>query len=133
MAKRDRAWLRRGIPLSSQRATSDDDRRGWDAVDLAAREIEDARDRLARELELDPHGAIYTGFSQGCRRVVEWALTGAAVDVRRLIGVASGVEQIRIEDVAGQLPSAARRGVRAAFVVGEEDSVLESVKPFHAA
>jgi acetyl esterase/lipase len=65
--------------------------------------------------------------------VVEWALMGALPDVRRFIGVASGVDQIGFEDVDRQLASAARRGLRAAFVVGEEDFVLESVKPFHEA
>ncbi len=122
-----------GIPLSSQRSTSDDDLRGWDDVDLAAHEVADARDRLARQLNLDPESAIFAGFSQGGRRVVEWALTGAPLDVRRFIGVASGVDHIRFEDVERQLSSAARRGIRAAFVVGEEDWVLESVKPFHEA
>lgn len=122
-----------GIPLSSQRSASDDDRRGWDAVDLAAQEVEDARDRLARQLELDPERAIFAGFSQGGRRVVEWALTGAPLDIRRFIGVASGVDQVRFEDVDRQLASAVRRGIRAAFVVGEEDWVLGSVKPFHEA
>ena len=122
-----------GIPLSSQRSGSDDDRRGWDDVDLAAREVADARDRLARQLELEPQCAIFAGFSQGGRRVVEWALMGALPDVRRFIGVASGVDQIRFEDVDRQLASAVRRGIRAAFVAGEEDWVLESVKPFHQA
>jgi predicted esterase len=122
-----------GIPLSSQRSTSDDDVRGWDDVDLAAHEVADARDRLARQLKLDPESAIFAGFSQGGRRVVEWALTGAPLDVRRFIGVASGVDHIRFEDVERQVSSAAQRGIRAAFVVGEEDWVLESVKPFHKA
>jgi predicted esterase len=122
-----------GIPLSSQRSASDDDRRGWDDVDLAAREVADARDRLALQLELDPQSAIFAGFSQGGRRVVEWALMGALPDVRRFIGVASGVDQIGFEDVDRHLASAVRRGIRAAFVVGEEDFVLESVRLFHEA
>jgi predicted esterase len=122
-----------GVPLSSQRSGSDDDRRGWDDVTLAAHEVADARDRLARHLELESESAIFAGFSQGGRRVVEWALMGALPDVRRFIGVASGVDQIRLEDVDRQLASAVRRGIRAAFVVGEEDWVLESVKPFHEA
>ncbi len=122
-----------GVPLSSQRSGSDDDGRGWDDVDLAAHEVADARDRVTRQLELESGSAIFAGFSQGGRRVVEWALMGGLPDVRRFIGVASGVDQIRREDVDRQLPSAVRRGVRAAFVVGEEDWVLESVKPFHEA
>ena len=122
-----------GVPLSSQRSGSDDDRRGWDDVTLAAHEVADARDRLARQLELESESAIFAGFSQGGRRVVEWALMGTLLDVRRFIGVASGVDQIRLEDVDRQLASAVRRGIRAAFVVGEEDWVLESVKPFHEA
>jgi predicted esterase len=122
-----------GIPLSSQRAGSDDDRRGWDDVDLAAHEVADARDRLARQLDLESESAIFAGFSQGGRRVVEWALMGTPLDVRRFIGVASGVDQISFEGVDRQLGSAARRGIRAAFVVGEEDWVLESVQPFHEA
>jgi predicted esterase len=122
-----------GVPLSSQRSGSDDDRRGWDDVTLAAHEVADARDRLARELELESESAIFAGFSQGGRRVVEWALMGAQPDVRRFIGVASGVDQISFEDVDRQLGSAVRRGIRGAFVVGEEDWVLESVKPFHEA
>jgi predicted esterase len=120
-----------GIPLSSQRATSDDDRRGWDDVDLAAHEVADARDHISRELELDVERVIFAGFSQGGRRVVEWALTGVPLDVRRFIGIASGVDQIPRQDVDRQLASVAQRGVRAAFLVGEEDFVLQSVKPFH--
>jgi hypothetical protein len=85
-----------GIPLSSQRSASeDDDRRGWDDIDLAAQEVAGARDRLAHQLELDPERAIFAGFSQGGRRVVEWALMGTLPDVRCVIGVASGVDQIR--------------------------------------
>ncbi|MCA1706219.1 MAG: hypothetical protein LC808_24325, partial [Actinobacteria bacterium] len=122
-----------GIPLSSQRSASDDDRRGWHDVDLAAHEVADACDRLARQLELDPQSAIFAGFSQGARRVVEWALMGALPDVRRFIGVGPGVDQVRFENVDRQLESAVRRGVRAAFVVGEDDWVLESVKRFHEA
>jgi predicted esterase len=122
-----------GVPLSSQRSGSDDDGRGWDDVDLAAHEVADARDRVAHQFELEPESAIFAGFSQGGRRVVEWALTGTPPDVRRFIGVASGVDHIRPEDVDRQLASGVRRGIRAAFVVGEEDWVLESVKPFHEA
>jgi predicted esterase len=122
-----------GVPLSSQRSGSDDDRRGWDDVTLAAHEVADARDRLARQLELESESAIFAGFSQGGRRVVEWALMGAQPDVRRFIGVASGVDHIRLEDFDRQLASAVRRGIRTAFVVGEEDWVLESVKSFHEA
>jgi predicted esterase len=122
-----------GIPLSSQRSGSDDDWRGWDDVDIATQEVADARDRLARQLRLDRERAIIAGFSQGGRRVVEWALTGALPDVRRFIGVASGVDHLRREDVDRHLPSAVRRGIRVAFVVGERDFVLKSVKRVHAA
>jgi predicted esterase len=122
-----------GIPLSSQRSASDDDRRSWDDVDLAVHEVADARDRLARQLELDPQSAIFAGFSQGARRVVEWALMGAPLDVRRFICVGPGLDQVRFEDVDPQLASAVRRRVRAAFVVGEDDWVLERVKRVHEA
>jgi predicted esterase len=122
-----------GIPLSSQRSASDDDRRSWDDAELAAHEVADARDRLARQLELDSQSAIFAGFSQGARRVVEWALMGAPLDVRRFICVGPGLDQVRLEDVDPQLRSAVRRGVRAAFVVGDEDWVLEPVRRFHEA
>jgi predicted esterase len=120
-----------GIPLSSQRSASDEDLRGWDDVDVAAQEVADARDRLARQLGLDPESAIFAGFSQGGRRVVEWALRGEDPGVRRFIGVASGVDQIPIQNIDRHLTSEVRRGIRVAFVVGERGWVLESVKPLH--
>ena len=119
-----------GIPLSSQRAASDEDRRGWDDAGIAAREVADARDRLTHQFGLDRKRAIFAGFSQGGRRVVEWALTGGRPDVRRFIAVAPGVGQIRPEDVQRNLASAVQRSVRAAFVVGDEDFVLEAVSAF---
>jgi hypothetical protein len=88
------------------------------------------QNRLARELELDPQSAIFAGFSQGGRRVLEWERMEELPDVRRFIGVAPGVDEVRFEDVDRELAPAVRRGVRAAFVVGEEDWVLEAVKCF---
>lgn len=58
-------------------------------------------------------------------------VSGERPDGRRVIAVASGVDHLRADELERQLPSACQRGVRAAFLVGEEDGALESVKPFH--
>ena len=65
--------------------------------------------------------------------MVEWALMGGPLDVRRFICVAPGLDHFRHEDVNAQLASAVRRRVRGVFVVGKDDWVLEPVIQFHEA
>lgn len=121
-----------GLPLSSQRWGSDSDGRTWDDPHVALREVTDVRNRLVAEFEPVGTLPIFAGFSQGGRRILKWVLADGPLDVRRFVVVGPGVRSVS-DEMKPQLAAAARSGVRGAFVVGEQDFMLEPATHMHRA
>jgi pimeloyl-ACP methyl ester carboxylesterase len=106
----------------------------WDEPDGAERDVGRAFDlafsRFEAQVESGRRCVVLAGFSQGGRIALDYALRGTPVPVTGYLGVGPGINDP--DGLARLARGASERGLRAAFIVGDRDSLLDPVEKVHA-
>lgn len=119
-----RAGLLVALPQSSSPMSND--RYWWPDPGRAARDLAWAWERLGTTSPFDPGRVILAGFSQGATMALRLALEGRPIPARGVLAVAPAVRDP--DAFAPLIPPARDRGLRAWFLVGEEDPLVGPVR-----
>jgi predicted esterase len=119
-----------GVPGSSQLTSSEG--AGWTDEKLAAEEVAAHVERLQADHDIRPDRTVLGGFSQGGRVALRTALAGEPFAVAGFVLAGPAVRPEHVQEWSGAAASAAARGVRGAFIVGERDPVREPVEALNA-